>query len=158
MRSLPGRFVVAIAISSGVFGASLSSHEVGRPSLRVRVAAQLSTLSQGAAPCSANLRKAPDFTTKYYSVHACAEGRRSPESSVPGEARMPQVACGSAGNCAAGGWFSSAGSYTEQAFVAVEVNGVWANAIEVPGIAALSAGATAFRSEEHTSELQSLRH
>jgi hypothetical protein len=47
------------------------------------------------------------------------------------------VSCGSAGNCAAGGFYQD-GSSSLQAFVAGEVNGRWRAAIEVPGTAALN--------------------
>ncbi len=54
------------------------------------------------------------------------------------------VSCPSAGNCAAGGFYSG-GSGHDQAFVASEANGTWHNAIEVPGTAALNTGATGAR-------------
>ena len=56
-----------------------------------------------------------------------------------GDADVASVSCGSAGNCAAGGYYTdSAGG--EHGFVASERNGVWGRAIEVPGLEALSAG------------------
>jgi hypothetical protein len=58
-------------------------------------------------------------------------------------AEVWSVSCASAGNCAAGGYYSTrsvAGRLGRQAFVASEQNGHWAMAIEVPGIAALNAG------------------
>ena len=48
------------------------------------------------------------------------------------------VACTSAGNCAAGGGYEYKNH--DHGFVAVERNGVWAKAIEVPGLEALNAG------------------
>jgi hypothetical protein len=48
------------------------------------------------------------------------------------------VSCASAGNCAAGGYYGPQSGY-QQAFVASEKNGRWGKAIEVPGMAALSA-------------------
>jgi hypothetical protein len=48
------------------------------------------------------------------------------------------MSCPSSGNCAAGGWYRDA-SGQEQAFVVDETGGVWGNAIEVPGTAALNA-------------------
>jgi hypothetical protein len=48
------------------------------------------------------------------------------------------VSCASAGNCAAGGHYST--HRGDQGFVAVERNGVWRNAVEVPGLAALNEG------------------
>ncbi len=54
-----------------------------------------------------------------------------------GSARVHSVSCPSAGNCAAGGQYrDSAGN--ADVFVADEVNGVWRNAIEVPGTADLA--------------------
>ena len=55
------------------------------------------------------------------------------------------VACTSAGNCAAGGGYDYKGEEQSHShgFVAVERNGVWAKAIEVPGLAILNAGGDA---------------
>ena len=63
---------------------------------------------------------------------------------VPGLASLNQgsratvlsISCPSAGNCAAGGSYTSSGSGAypdEQAFVATEVNGIWGSAQEVAG-------------------------
>jgi len=46
------------------------------------------------------------------------------------------VSCGAAGNCAAGGWYSGATTLT--AFVVSEKSGVWGQAKQAPGIAALN--------------------
>ncbi len=54
------------------------------------------------------------------------------------DARVLSVSCGSAGNCAAGGFYTDSGG-GHQGFVAVEQHGVWGRAIEVPGLAALNA-------------------
>jgi len=56
-----------------------------------------------------------------------------------GYADVYSVSCPSAGNCAAGGDYTD-GSGSGQGFVAVERNGVWGKAIEVPGLEALNAG------------------
>ena len=54
-----------------------------------------------------------------------------------GNADVNSVSCGSAGNCAAGGYYKdSDGHY--QGFVAGEQNGRWGTAIRVPGLAALN--------------------
>ncbi len=58
-------------------------------------------------------------------------------------AEVTSVSCASAGNCAAGGYYSTrpvGDRVRRQAFVASEQNGRWGMAIEVPGIAALNAG------------------
>jgi hypothetical protein len=54
-----------------------------------------------------------------------------------GNAGVFSVSCGSAGNCAAGGYAQRG---LDQGFVATERNGVWGKAIEVPGLAALNKG------------------
>lgn len=55
-----------------------------------------------------------------------------------GLAVVLSLSCGSAGNCAVGGWYSARS--TELGFVAVEKNGRWGKAIQLPGLAALSNG------------------
>ena len=52
------------------------------------------------------------------------------------------VSCASAGNCAAGGFYTD-GSHRQQAFVVSERNGTWRTAIEVPGSGSLNAGGDA---------------
>jgi len=59
-----------------------------------------------------------------------------------GYAAVASVSCGSAGNCAAGGFYED-GSSHEQAFVVSEKNGRWGKAIEVPGSGALNVGGSA---------------
>ena len=54
-------------------------------------------------------------------------------------ADVGSVSCASAGNCAAGGVYADGGG-NGHGFVAVEKNGVWGRAIEVPGLAALNKG------------------
>jgi hypothetical protein len=51
------------------------------------------------------------------------------------------VSCGSAGNCAAGGYYFDR-SHHLQVFVASQDHGVWGTAIEVPGLAALNTPAS----------------
>jgi len=58
---------------------------------------------------------------------------------VGGDTQVWSVSCGSAGNCAAGGYYTDGGGHY-QGFVAVERNGAWGTAIEVPGLAALNKG------------------
>src|SRR5262249_56380823 len=58
-----------------------------------------------------------------------------------GEAGVRSVSCGSAGNCAAGGFYT--GSVSGQAFVVSERNGRWGKAARLPGLAALNAGGDA---------------
>jgi hypothetical protein len=56
-----------------------------------------------------------------------------------GNASVLSVSCAAAGDCAAGGQYMSGPSSSEP-FVASEVNGVWGNAKEVPGIGPLNVG------------------
>jgi hypothetical protein len=63
-------------------------------------------------------------------------------SGAKGTSWVGAVSCGSAGNCAAGGNYSSRPAHG-QAFVVSEKNGSWGRAIEVPGLAALNNGAYA---------------
>jgi len=58
------------------------------------------------------------------------------------QALVYSVSCASAGNCAAGGFYTGR-SHNQQAFVASEVNGRWRAAIEVPGSGKLNTGGTA---------------
>jgi len=53
-----------------------------------------------------------------------------------GQAQVNSVSCASAGNCAAGGYYTD-GSLQSQAFVVSEKNGAWGTAIEVPGLNSL---------------------
>ena len=59
-----------------------------------------------------------------------------------GAASVLSVSCGAAGNCAAGGYYRHRPAH-DQGFVAVERNGLWGQAIEVPGLAALNKGGQA---------------
>jgi hypothetical protein len=56
-----------------------------------------------------------------------------------GSAEVLSLSCPSAGNCSAAGHYED-GSSAWQAFVVGETNGVWGDAEEVPGIAALATG------------------
>ena len=60
-----------------------------------------------------------------------------------GQADVNSVSCGSAGNCTAGGYYTDR-AHHRQGFVAVERDGVWGTAIEVPGLAALNKGANEY--------------
>jgi hypothetical protein len=57
-----------------------------------------------------------------------------------GTAQVYSVSCGAAGNCAAGGIYTDGDLH---GFVAVERDGRWGKAIEVPGLAALNKGGEA---------------
>jgi hypothetical protein len=53
---------------------------------------------------------------------------------------VPSVSCASSGNCAAGGTYTAPVFGDSRGFVATERNGVWAKAIQEPGLQALNAG------------------
>ncbi len=59
-----------------------------------------------------------------------------------GNAEVTSVSCASAGNCAAGGFYTD-GDGHGQGFVAGERNGTWWAAIEVPGLGVLNKGGNA---------------
>jgi hypothetical protein len=59
---------------------------------------------------------------------------------VGGDAGLTSLSCGSAGNCAAGGFYQNS-SHRGRAFVVSEKNGSWGKAIQVPGSVALSGAA-----------------
>jgi hypothetical protein len=61
---------------------------------------------------------------------------------VGGVAAIVSVSCALAGDCSAGGLYSSS-SGLRQALVVTETNGTWGTAIEVPGTAALNTGGSA---------------
>jgi hypothetical protein len=54
-----------------------------------------------------------------------------------GKAQVTSVSCTGPQDCAVGGWYTD-GGFKQQAFVVGETNGVWGNAAEVPGTAALN--------------------
>jgi hypothetical protein len=60
-----------------------------------------------------------------------------------GNAHVDSVSCASAGNCAAGGTYTSSSGY-RQPFVVSQRNGTWQTAIEVPGASSLNTGGDAF--------------
>ncbi len=57
-----------------------------------------------------------------------------------GDASVSSVSCASAGNCAAAGGYAGGRGQGYEGFVASERKGVWARAIEVPGLRALNTG------------------
>ena len=64
--------------------------------------------------------------------------------SVNGSAGVSSVSCASARSCSAVGSYTDANAY-QQAFVVDKVDGVWQNAIEIPGIGTLDGGGDAYR-------------
>jgi hypothetical protein len=114
--------------------------------------ADLTSVSCAAAGnCSAGGAYAPRFRHFEPFVVSQTGGTWHTAIEVPGAAALNQnehadvtsVSCASAGNCAAGGFYTDS-SVREQVFVASEVNGTWQTAIEVPGTAALNRGGDAY--------------
>jgi len=66
--------------------------------------------------------------------HHAIEVPGSGALNIDGMAEITVLSCPSAGNCSAGGYYTS-NNYKSQAFVANEVDGIWHHAIEVPGTA-----------------------
>ncbi len=60
-----------------------------------------------------------------------------------GNANVQAVSCGSAGNCSAGGYYTTDSYGHTQAFVVSQVHGTWRTARQVPGTAALNAHGSA---------------
>ena len=50
------------------------------------------------------------------------------------------MSCASAGNCVAGGYYTYGDGGDQSAFVAVERNGRWGTAIQLPGLKILNTG------------------
>jgi hypothetical protein len=74
------------------------------------------------------------------------DGRWSKAIEVPGlralnagDASVGSMSCASAGNCAVGGYYSD-DQHRRQGFLVTEQNGIWGQAIAVPGLAVLSDG------------------
>src|SRR5262249_44072001 len=59
-----------------------------------------------------------------------------------GDANISSVSCATAGNCAAGGFYTDSAALAH-GFVVSQTNGTWGRAIEVPGLATLDTGGTA---------------
>lgn len=60
-----------------------------------------------------------------------------------GSAQVSAISCRKAGNCSATGFYRI-NSSTRSGFVVTEVNGHWGSALQIPGLAPLDAGGTAF--------------
>ncbi len=80
------------------------------------------------------------------SIDVEQNGRWSKAFEVPGlealnagDASVGSMSCASAGNCAIGGYYSDH-QHRRQGFLVSERNGIWGQAIAVPGLAALSGG------------------
>ncbi len=60
-------------------------------------------------------------------------------NAADGDVEVNSLSCGTAGNCVAGGYYTD-DDQDIQGFVAIEDNGTWGTATEVPGLAALNTG------------------
>ena len=123
----------------------------GSGTLNVRGLAVVTSVScASAGNCAAGGNYADALGRMQAFVASERNGRWGKAIEVPGSgtlnalglARVTSVSCGSAGNCAAGGFYFDGHSH-QQAFVVSERNGTWGKAIEVPGSGALNAGGDA---------------
>jgi hypothetical protein len=107
------------------------------------VAGAASLTGAGLAPAGASVRSAVVRSAVMHpAVVHWGRAREVPglaALNAGGGAQVSAVSCWHAGDCAAGGSYSDAGGKS-QAFVVLETGGRWANAMEVPGTAALNAG------------------
>ena len=120
----------------------------GSAALNVGGYAQVSSVSCGSAgDCSAGGYFTDSRGFEQLMVVNEVNGTWHRAIEVPGTAALnlgdfvqfSAVSCASAGNCSAGGSYLGSGSLSKP-FVVNEVNGTWQNAIEVPGMAALTTG------------------
>jgi hypothetical protein len=108
--------------------------------------ASVTTIS---CPWAGNCTAAGDYSDRHDDLNQGfvvdeRNGRWGKAIAVPGlvalnkgeYAEVNEVACGSAGNCAVGGFYS--GPRSQQGFLAVEQHGHWGKAIDVPGLVALN--------------------
>jgi hypothetical protein len=111
-----------------------------------------SWISSVACPSAGNCAVGGAYIDKNGRQHGFVADERSgvwgTANEVPGlavlntggrETQVLSVSCGSAGNCAAGGYYTDGAGHI-QGFVADEQHGVWGTAIEVPGLGALNKG------------------
>jgi hypothetical protein len=115
--------------------------------------ASLSCPSAGNCAAGGSYTVAPCFSPCIYQPQALVvsevNGTWGDAIEVPGiavlntgkAAQVDSVSCPSAGNCAVGGYYADSHG-NDHAFVASEVNGTWGTAIEVPGTASLTTGAS----------------
>ncbi len=110
----------------------------------------LSVSCPSAGNCGAGGEYSDRFSRFQAFVASERNGRWSTAIKVPGSAQLNaggnaqvfSVSCSSAGNCAAGGYYTDRASRI-QAFVVSERTGRWRTAIEMPGSAARNAGGNA---------------
>lgn len=110
-----------------------------------------SVFCASAGNCTVGGFYAPPSMRPQAFVAAESRGRWGTATRVPGLAALDKghlsevnaVSCASAGNCDAGGFYTSrafVGGNDQQAFVVDEHDGAWRAAVEVPGTAALNKG------------------
>lgn len=131
--------------SAGVWG---NAQEVpGSATLNAGNAMVLSVSCAAPGDCSAGGQYSPSPGDNEAFVVSDVNGTWGSAAEVPGTANLDvgesasvsSVSCGSPGNCAAVGTYMDGGGH-EQAFVVNQVNGTWANAIEMPGSGTLNTG------------------
>ena len=132
----------------GVWGAAA---EVPGTARSTSAATPRSYRSRAARPASvrpaAGTRTAPGTRRRSWRPRRRASGGTRPRCparrrSTRATDEVAAVSCGARGDCAAVGYYTDDSGHI-QAFVASEKKGVWGNAVEVPGTAALNSGGSA---------------
>ncbi len=140
---------MVVSAPSAAFGASpLASTGGWGEAIEVPGTAVGATISSMSCPSTGNCTAGGTYPDS--SGHSAAfvvserNDRWGTALEVPGvaslgiAAQLLSVSCASAGNCAAGGYYDDASGHS-QAFVAMQMNDHWGNAVEVPGTAVLNA-------------------
>jgi hypothetical protein len=152
------RMLATAAASGGVWGKALEVP--GMAGLDNADGAEITSVScASAGDCTAG-GYSPDASGNNTQAYVVGETNNSWGTAqvVPGIAalntggiaQITSVSCASAGDCSAGGYYTD-GSASTQAFVATQTGGRWGTAEEVPGTAALNAGAGPYSGAETTS-------
>ncbi len=140
---------VAIAAHAGGTGGHWGKAKEVAANLNARVSASFDSI---ACPSAGNCAAGGDYRGPHNGQEAFvvdeAKGRWRKAEEVPGTAGLNKeasaetmsVSCSSAGNCAAGGYYSTSSGQRplQEPFVVNEVRGHWGKAEEVPGIPKLN--------------------
>jgi hypothetical protein len=130
----------------GVWGKAIAMP--GLAALNVGVGAQVHAIScaaAGSCAASGSYQDGAAYTQAFVMSEKNGIWRKAievPDSAVAnagGDAETDSISCATTRFCAAGGYYT-AKDENEEAFVVNEIDGVWKNAITVPGTAALNFG------------------
>jgi hypothetical protein len=134
--SHPGGGAFVVSESNGVWG-----QVVEVPGIASRDDNQVTSVSCSSA---GNCTAGGDIATNGFVVSqrngVWGKAIKVPGLATLGSAGVDSVSCGSAGNCSVGGRYRDRATEGFYGFVASESDGVWGQAVEVPGLAALNTG------------------